>query len=293
MRMYDHRELLAFLAICDTGSVTAAATKLFLTQPTVSRRVGALERTVGVPLFRRTPQGMTLTPAGLRLDPLARDLTMRAERAEKTMVEFAGRDHLFIVACPETTGNGFLAPFLAQGGPILDVRPTLPADVYDQLGKGVDIAVNTSEPPQGYTQRVLGQLSIHCMARSEHPFADRPSVSLQEVTDSPFVMPGSGSAVSRTLRQIAAVEGITFNAELTSNGTLAQARTAAGAGPSLVVEEAMFGLRSVPVEHNGAPVRISFYAAWDPAHYASAAIDTAVHELRAFFHEQIEHLNLA
>lgn len=291
--MYDHRELVAFLAICDTGSVTAAAAKLFLTQPTVSRRVTALEHTVGVPLFRRTPQGMTLTPAGTRLQPLAKDLSIRAQRAENTMAEFAGRDHQFIVACPETTGNGFIAPFMAQGGPILDVRPTLPADVYDQLGKGVDIAVNTAEPPKGFAKRALGSLAIHCMVPPEHAFAQRSTVLLREVKDNPCVMPGAGSAVSRTLQQIAATEGFSFDAELTSNGTLAQARTAAGAGPSLVVEEAMFGLTSIPVVHSGSPVRVTFYAAWDPTHYATAAIDAATEELRKFFRLRIQQLKLA
>lgn len=291
--MYDPRELVAFLAICDTGSVTAAAAKLFLTQPTVSRRVTALERAVGVPLFRRTPQGMTLTPAGSRLEPFARDLSTRAQRAHGTMAEFAGREHQFIVACPETTGNGFIAPFMAQGGPILDVRPTLPADVYDQLGKGVDIAVNTAEPPRGYAKRLLGDLAIHCMVRSDHSLAGQQSVALRKVLNTPCVMPGAGSAVSRTVQQIAASDGFTFDAELASNGTLAQARTAAGAGPSLVVEEAMFGLTSVPVVHQGAAVRIAFYAAWDPTHYASDKIDRATADLGVFFRERIQQLGLS
>lgn len=291
--MYNPRELHAFLAIVDTGSVSAAAAMLYLTQPTLSRQIASLERSAGIPLFRRTPQGMVLTPAGTRLAPIARDLVTRGNRAAAAMSAESARKHTFTVACPETTGNGFAAPYLAAGGPISDVRPVLPAEVYDQLQRGVDIAVNTSPPPVGLRSRELAYLGVRCMVPDGHPFCGRGSIELREVASGPFVMPGSGSAVSRIVTRLANSEGFTLDVLRSSNGTLAQAHTAAGRGPSLVVEEPSFGLQGVQVEHNGTPLVIGFYAAWEAVHYADAEIAEAVEGFRVFMRQQIRKLGLS
>lgn len=52
----------AFLAVLDTGSLSAAARALGLTQPTVRHRIEALERAVGQPLFVRGVNGLAPTP---------------------------------------------------------------------------------------------------------------------------------------------------------------------------------------------------------------------------------------
>jgi len=57
-------QLKSFVAVSEVGSVTAAADRLFLTQPAVTQQLQALERTLGVQLFDRTPRGVVLTQAG-------------------------------------------------------------------------------------------------------------------------------------------------------------------------------------------------------------------------------------
>lgn len=53
--------------IAESGSFTAAATRLGYTQSAVSRQAAALERSAGTALFERRPDGVRLTPAGLTL----------------------------------------------------------------------------------------------------------------------------------------------------------------------------------------------------------------------------------
>jgi len=60
----DHRY---FLAIARGGSLTAASKILTVSQPTVSRRLGAMERKFGTRLFNRTRQGYELTATGIEL----------------------------------------------------------------------------------------------------------------------------------------------------------------------------------------------------------------------------------
>ena len=55
-----------FVRIVEAGSLSAAAAQLGTTQPTVSRRLQTLERSLGVPLLQRTTHAMRLTVDGER-----------------------------------------------------------------------------------------------------------------------------------------------------------------------------------------------------------------------------------
>lgn len=74
-----------FLEVARRGNVSRAAEALFLTQPTLTARLHALERELGEPLFARTRHGMKLTDAGRTFLPYA-------ERAARTLKE--GREAL-------------------------------------------------------------------------------------------------------------------------------------------------------------------------------------------------------
>jgi len=58
------KNLVAFLAVAKCSSLTEASEKLFLTQPTLSKRIANLESEVGAPLFHRERRGMRLTDVG-------------------------------------------------------------------------------------------------------------------------------------------------------------------------------------------------------------------------------------
>jgi len=63
-----------FVRIVEAGSLSAAAVQLGSTQPTVSRRLQALERLLGVRLLQRSTHAMTLTDDGARCYDLAKEL---------------------------------------------------------------------------------------------------------------------------------------------------------------------------------------------------------------------------
>lgn len=68
MELYQLR---SFAAVAELGHLTRAAERLHVSQPAVSAQIKALEDEWGLPLFERAATGMTLTPAGARLLPLA------------------------------------------------------------------------------------------------------------------------------------------------------------------------------------------------------------------------------
>ena len=79
MNNLDWNQLKAFLETAETGSLSAAARKLGLTQPTLSRQVAAIEQHMGVTLFERVGKTMALTPTGLDLLEHARAMGAAAE----------------------------------------------------------------------------------------------------------------------------------------------------------------------------------------------------------------------
>ena len=68
----DIQSIKAFITVSETGSFSRAAEALFLTQPAISKRIQALEHTLGITLFDRIGKSVRLTEAGHALLPSCR-----------------------------------------------------------------------------------------------------------------------------------------------------------------------------------------------------------------------------
>lgn len=75
------RHLRYFVAVAESGSISAAAQKLFIAQPPLSAQIRQLEEQVGAPLLVRLPRGVALTPAGESFLVDARAILARSEHA--------------------------------------------------------------------------------------------------------------------------------------------------------------------------------------------------------------------
>lgn len=81
MRGFDTDQLRTFVTVADSGSLSAAAPRLFLSQSSVSEQLRKLEERAGVPLLTRGRHGAQLTPAGQRLLDHARRILALNELA--------------------------------------------------------------------------------------------------------------------------------------------------------------------------------------------------------------------
>ena len=107
----------AFLTIVELGTVTAAAERLHIAQPALSRQLSALEHEVGFALFTRERGRLQLTRAGALFATLARDLLDHANRlGEATAALSSGQPVRLVIAAPLSTLNEVLAPFVAELG---------------------------------------------------------------------------------------------------------------------------------------------------------------------------------
>ena len=104
-----------FLAVAESGSVTAAARKLRITQPTASRRLLDLEASIGEPLFVRGASGAHLTSFGERMLEPARRMAEWAGETERVAAraQTAPTGVVRITAAPGVAFD-FVAPFAAH-----------------------------------------------------------------------------------------------------------------------------------------------------------------------------------
>lgn len=79
--MIDVKQLRYFIAIAEEGSLSAAAQRLHIAQPSLSQHVLAIERNLGITLLERSQRGVSLTQPGEILLAHARELTVAMDRA--------------------------------------------------------------------------------------------------------------------------------------------------------------------------------------------------------------------
>jgi DNA-binding transcriptional LysR family regulator len=138
-------DIRVFLAVAETRSMSDAARQLRVGQPTVSRRLAALEDQLGYVLFHRTVAGATLTAAGERLLAPARKMAEWAGEVDRAASSHERRPRGVVrVAAPPGVAWEFLAPFAAwlkqkQPGLQLEVLSSIQ---YLDLARGeADLAI--------------------------------------------------------------------------------------------------------------------------------------------------------
>jgi DNA-binding transcriptional LysR family regulator len=121
----DAAALETFVAIARSGSLMRAADRLHRTQPSLSARLAALEDAWATKLFRRHARGMTLTPEGARLLPLAEAALSGLEAVARAAGEPLGGRNELRIGSGDALGREIVPRALARllrGNPSLSVR---------------------------------------------------------------------------------------------------------------------------------------------------------------------------
>lgn len=148
--MFDWNDLRYFLAVAREGSTITAAKALGVSQPTVQRRLAALEEAVGRKLVEAHPTGYRLTDLG-------REMLPHAERIEKDFAAFernlAASDETLTGIVTVTCAEGMAAPFVTPLVQAFQARhPGLRVDLvitdrYLDLAMGeADVAIRSYDP---------------------------------------------------------------------------------------------------------------------------------------------------
>lgn len=175
----DLNLLRSFVAVYETRSLTAAATRLYVTQPAVSQALARLRRDLDDPLFRRVGRVMEPSPLADALYPDFRDALVRIDRTLDAVHGFDPRssDRRFRVAMSELGEIGYFPAIfhaVRAGAPGVEIE-VVPLSVEllpEWLSKGVvDLAV-TSSPVEGVFEHVVLKSQRYATLMSErHPLA--------------------------------------------------------------------------------------------------------------------------
>lgn len=162
--MDRYAELEAFARVVEAGSFVAAARRLGVSPPVVTRRVSDLENRLGVRLIQRTTRRLAVTEAGQALHPRAIAALESLEQAEASVGEGdrALRGHLRL-SSPTSFGVRLLAPLLCDfraRHPGITLELLLNDRPVNPVAEGFDLVLDDSgHPPAGMVARPMATLS--------------------------------------------------------------------------------------------------------------------------------------
>jgi DNA-binding transcriptional LysR family regulator len=165
--------LRTFLEVIRDGSLSGAARRLGLTQPTAGRHIDALEAQLGLPLFTRSPQGLIPTSAALDLVPHAEQMAAAAAALQRAASGEAATDRGTVrITASEIMGCEILPAILARfrrKHPLIELELTLSNRNQDLLRRDADIAVRMNRPTQkALLTRRLGKTMIGLYAHRDY-----------------------------------------------------------------------------------------------------------------------------
>ena len=213
IRRIDLNLLVALHALLTERSVTRAANRLALTQPTVSGMLARLRRLLGDPLFVRTQRGILPTPRAQALAPaLERLLAEASVLVAGETFDPAATQITFTVSANDYIQFALLVPFirrLRERAPLarLAVRPADVRSLVAMLADGeLDIGITTSPelPSLDLPSRLLYEERYVCAVRKKHPLRGR-GITLDQFCRFPHVLvsPTEGGFVGPTDRALA------------------------------------------------------------------------------------------
>jgi DNA-binding transcriptional LysR family regulator len=153
-----------FVAAANEGSLSAAGRRLRMPLPTVSRKLGELEKQLGTRLMTRTTRQLTLTDAGREYLTACREILDRVDEADRAAagVHAEPRGEL-VVAAPLVFGRLHVLPVVAEyldQHPEVTVRLVLSDRNANLLEEHVDVAVRIGAlPDSGLTARPVGSIT--------------------------------------------------------------------------------------------------------------------------------------
>lgn len=192
------KQLRAFCHAARTGSVSAAAEKIFLSQPTVSLQIQALEREFGTVLFERRGPKIKLTPEGDLLFQMAEPLVEGMDKLHEAFATQSGRvdQGVLNIAAGESTIL-YILPEPIQA--FVEQYPGIELKLHNVTGRDglamlradeADLAVGSMlEIPDDITYRPFVTYEPTLITPLDHPLAEKESVTLEEIAPYGLILP--------------------------------------------------------------------------------------------------------
>ncbi|MBX2847737.1 MAG: LysR family transcriptional regulator [Acidiferrobacterales bacterium] len=222
----DIPSLQAFIAVARCASFSKASEQLYITQPAVSKRIACLEGELGTRLFNRINRQISLTEAGKQLLPKAQDLVNQAADMQRYATnlneDIAGKlsisisHHIALYRMP---------PILREFNQLhpnveLDIQFQDSEQALQAVERGdIEFAVITlpSELPSNLESKVAWTDDLHIVVGLHHPLAQQRSVSLDELSRYPCVLPTAETETHQIMQRVFEQEDMVMTLQMSTN----------------------------------------------------------------------------
>lgn len=288
-RPLDPVSLQLFVAVCEEGSLAAAAARESLVPSALSKRIAALEAEIGLPLLQRRHRGVVPTAAGDALLTRAREVlrALDATRTELGAFVEGAQGSVRLLASPSAMAEALpddLAQFMAR-------HPRLKVSVEEMVSPQIVRSLRDGAADLGVLWDVGDLSGLHlepyrsdrlCVAMAPaHPLARRPSLRYADTLAFDVVGVAVGGLMDQMLRRQAALLGtVPVYRMQVSNMDAACRVVAAGLGLAILPREVAVPhagagrLALVPLDEPWAERRLVIASRPEPLRSASARLLT-------------------
>ncbi|OPZ65129.1 MAG: HTH-type transcriptional activator CmpR [Firmicutes bacterium ADurb.Bin506] len=211
------RQLSIFLSTARHGSVTDAAKALFVSQPTVSLQIAALEKELGVVLFDRQSRGVELTEAGRILKRYADDILSLADMAAQAMGRYSAEVTGIVRAAASSVPADYVLP--AAAAEFLSAHPSVMLELKRASSFDVVQQVLNYDVELGFVGSLAHSSELDAVPLLEDeiiiisaPCGDSTAwtdpVDLDTVLEQPMLCRELGSGTQKTFEDALAAAGV-------------------------------------------------------------------------------------
>ena len=215
------------LEVEKTGSITQAASNLFMSQPTLSKAIKDLEETVGFAVFKRTSKGVVPTHRGMEFLSHARKIALQVQKMEQALQKEDTTHQLFSLAIPRAgyiarAVSEYVSTFDRDTDMEIDIMETGAIATIDGVTDGHFVLgiIRSREEDREYFLKAFGEKDLHyesvwrsdyvALMRQDHPLAQAADLTPESLLpyveivlgdeDVPYIRISEARAVSGDLR---------------------------------------------------------------------------------------------
>ena len=194
------RHIKIFVAVCETGSATAAGEKLFIAQPSISLAISELEDYYGVKLFDRLSKRLYITEAGKHFLEYASHIVKIFEEMETEIRNFDTQG-IIRIGASITIGNYLLPKYVEKFKrlhPNMEVQAIIAnSDTIEEnlMKNNIDLALIEGIIHSPYLKSIhFKEDELVLICGLSHPLAVRDEIELEDIKNEDLLLREKGSA---------------------------------------------------------------------------------------------------
>ncbi|MDP2805467.1 MAG: LysR family transcriptional regulator [Gallionellaceae bacterium] len=245
------KQMRAFCEVVRSGNITLAAQKLFLSQPSVTLQLQAMERELGVTVFERRGPVLKLTPDGEALYALAKPLVEGIDSLEENFAAQHGKldSGELNIGAGESTILYILPEAVRR---FVSAHPGIQLKIHNETGRDglkmlrdddIDLVVGSMlDVPDDITYQPVVTFDPVLIAPLGHPLSLEPEVTLEKISQYGLILPPRHLSTWRMVKYVFQQHNLTFTVTLEAGGwEVIKKYVELGMGISIVTDICMTG----------------------------------------------------